>query len=128
MYENNFKLFGYNEAIANTVNLNDTQLQDYMMLEIPRDPAKYLTLKDMSEIASSKGVITIDFTNKIDRSHKLPWLKVDKSIINSNPGFHMYQLVFKHSITLENIVLYFCYRVQTDTPDKSNYIYMKGRD
>lgn len=119
-----FALRPYQEAILNRTTFNINQMKGHIWLEIPKALSKYLTLVSAAEIGETETPIPQE---SLTREEKYPWIEFPVSVINEAPGFHMYELVFSVDDQNEQQVLYFCYSIQTDRPDKS-YVYMKGTE
>lgn len=119
-----FALRPYQEAILNRTTFNNNQMKGHIWLEIPKALAKYLTLVSAAEIGETETLVPQE---SLIREAKYPWIECPISVINEAPGFHMYQLTFSVDNRNEEQVLYFCYSIQTDSPDKS-YVYMKGTE
>lgn len=119
-----FALRPYQEAILNRTTFNINQMKGHIWLEIPKALSKYLTLVSAAEIGETETPVPQE---SLTREEKYPWIEFPVSVINEAPGFHMYELVFSVDDQNEQQVLYFCYSIQTDRPDKS-YVYMKGTE
>ena len=119
-----FALLPYQEAIMNRVTFNINQMKGHIWLEIPKALSKYLTLVSVAEIGATETPVP---PGGVTRQEKYPWIEFPVSFINEAPGFHMYELVFSVDDRSEQQVLYFCYSIQTDRPEKS-YVYMKGTE
>ena len=119
-----FALRSYQEAILNRTTFNINQMKGHIWLEIPKALSKYLTLVSAAEIGAKETPVPQE---SLTREEKYPWIEFPVSVINEAPGFHMYELVFSVDDQNEQQVLYFCYSIQTDRPDKS-YVYMKGTE
>ena len=119
-----FALRPYQEAILNRTTFNINQMKGHIWLEIPKALSKYLTLVSAAEIGETETLVPQE---SLTREEKYPWIEFPVSVINEAPGFHMYELVFSVDDQNEQQVLYFCYSIQTDRPDKS-YVYMKGTE
>lgn len=119
-----FVLRPYQEAIMNRTTFNINQMKGHIWLEIPKQLSKSLTLVSMAEIGITETVVPPEC---ITREEKYPWIEFPISYANEEPGFHMYELIFSVDDMNEQQVLYFCYSVQTDRPDKP-YVYMKGTE
>ncbi len=128
MFDNRFKLHKYDEASINSVVLNVNQLEYFTYLELPNDIAKFLSLYCVQEFNTPKGPIELDYSDKITRECLRPWLKIETSIFNTEYGFHMYKFQFVDTRTTDVVSLYFAYNLQNSNPDKTSYIYMKGRN
>lgn len=119
-----FALRPYQEAILNRTTFNNNQMKGHIWLEIPKALSKYLTLVSAAEIGAKETPVPQE---SLTREEKYPWIEFPVSAINEAPGFHMYELTFSVDNENEQQVLYFCYSIQTDSPDKS-YVYMKGTE
>ena len=126
MFETHLKLYSFNESLYNNQILNLNQVKDTFTLEIPADIAKYLVFTSVYEMKSGMDSVELDITP--DRSHMLPWLQIDSTNMNLNPGMHNYQFNFTHTQFNTNVSLYLTYCIQTDNPDTSSYIYMDRRE
>ena len=119
-----FALRPYQEAILNCTTFNNNQMKGHIWLEIPKALSKYLTLVSAAEIGAKETPVPQE---SLIREAKYPWIECPISAINEAPGFHMYELTFSVDNEDEQQVLYFCYSIQTDSPDKL-YVYMKGTE
>lgn len=128
MFDNRFKLHPYSEASAHSVVLNVNQLEYYTWIELPHDIGKFLNLYSVQEFNTPKGPVSVEFAEKITRDCLRPWLKVETSFFNTECGFHMYKFQFVDTRTSDMLSLYFAYNLQNDNPDKTDYIYMSGRN
>lgn len=128
MFDNRFKLYSYDEAAVNSVVLNVNQLEYFTWIELPHDVAKFLSLYNIQEFNTPKGPADVTYTDKVTRDCLRPWLKIETSMFNTECGFHMYKFQFVDTRTSDTISLYFAYNLQNDNPDKTSYIYMKGRN
>ena len=123
----------YRTAIENTECFNKNQLiytqlvedteitiSEYLWLMIPKEIAKYLTLRLIREIGPEN--INYDISQS-ERDSKNPWIKIPAATINLSPGFHMYEFIFDNIELDVTQTYYFCYQLQLDNPDKP-YVYM----
>lgn len=122
LFETHLKLYSFNESLYNNQILNLNQVKDTFTIEIPRDIAKYLVLTSIYEMQSGTDSVELDIVP--DRSHMLPWLQIQSTSMNLEPGMHNYQFNFTHTQFNTNVSLYLTYCIQTDNPDTSSYIYM----
>lgn len=128
MFDNRFKLHPYGEAAVNSVVLNVNQLEYFTWIELPHNIAKFLSLYNIQEFNTPKGPADVEYIDKVTRDCLRPWLKIETSMFNTECGFHMYKFQFVDTRTSDTISLYFAYNLQNDNPDKTSYIYMKGRN
>lgn len=126
LFETHLKLYSFNESLYNNQILNLNQVKDTFTIEIPRDIAKYLVLTSVYEMQSGKDSVELDISP--DRSYMLPWLQIQSTSMNLDPGMHNYQFNFTHTQFNTNVSLYLTYCIQTDNPDTSSYIYMDRRE
>lgn len=124
--DKHIKLCTYEEAMSAPHMLNLSELGTYIWLAIPKGLSKHITLTGISEVCMSSEDATIDYTNLIDRDKGRIWIQVNTSILNQSIGLHMYQLSFTDTTADVDICLYFCYQIQSNTPDKP-YIYMPDK-
>lgn len=54
-----------------------------------------------------------------------PWVDIDFSKLNIDPGYHVYLVKFQENTTGDITGMYFAYTLQTDSPDRP-YYYMQG--
>lgn len=127
-YKNHFKLYLYEDALTHSMIINDNQLDYYIWLELPHSLSKCLSLYEITEIKSGTDSKVLNFDNKIMQEFKRPWIRAECSLFNMEVGYHIYKLLFYDNKIDETISLYFAYRIQTDNPDRSSYIYMKRED
>lgn len=123
-----FKLYPYEDALTYSVIINKNQIEYYMWFELPHDLSKYLSLYEIVEIKSEKDSGVLNFDGKLMRECKKPWIRVETSLLNMEVGYHIYKLSFFDIKINDTVALYFAYRIQTDNPDKSSYVYMKRGD
>lgn len=127
-YKNHFKLYLYEDALIHSVIINNSQLDYYIWLELPHNMSKYLSLYEITEIKSGTELEALEFDDKIMRECNRPWIRAEWSLFNMEVGYHIYKLLFYDNKIDEIVSLYFAYRIQTDNPNKSSYIYMKREE
>ncbi len=126
--KNYFKLYSYEDALIHCITINKSQLEYYMWLELPHELAKYLSLYEITEIKSNIDSKELDFKEKLKHEHRRPWICAESILFNTDAGYHMYKFSFWDSKINDIVLLYFSYRIQTDNPNKSSYVYMKRRN
>lgn len=100
---------------------NTDTLEHHTWINVPVELSKSHELFQVDEISSDN--IEVDFTDKIMRECNRPWFKVTTSILNTDPGQHIYKMSFINRFTNDISCLYFSYIIQDDDPEKP-YIYM----
>lgn len=129
--DNVFKLFPYRTALVNSKIINMKQLSQYFWLELPHSCASALSLYDISGMKSDTQGISefesLEFEGKLLRECKKPWIRAETALFDTEVGYHLYKLSFFDSSIDDTVDLYFSYRIQTDNPDKSSYVYMERK-
>lgn len=128
MNDVHFKLFPYETALINSRIINMNQIEHFLWLELPHSKARFMALCGMSELKPGAEAVVVDYTGKIARDCTKPWIKVESSLLNLNPGYHIYKFSFIDTRVDDNVYLYLTYHIQTDNPNKSSYIYMKREE
>lgn len=127
--DNVFKLFPYMDALNNCTIVNKRQLSPYLWLELPHSCASALSLYSISgmksDIKDTSEFESLNFEGKLLRECKKPWIRAETSLFDTETGYHLYKLSFFDSAIDDTVDLYFSYRIQTDNPDKSSYVYME---
>lgn len=128
MADSHFKLHPYETALVNSRVLNMNQIEYFLWLELPHNKARFLALYEVSELKSGSEAVAVDYTDKMARDCKKPWIKAESSLFNLNPGYHIYEFSFVDARIDDIVCLYLTYHIQTDNPDKSSYVYMKREE
>ena len=128
MTDSHFKLHPYETAIVNSRVLNMNQIEYFLWLELPHNKARFLALYEVHELKSGAEAVAVDYTDKMTRDCKKPWIKAESSLFNLNPGYHIYKFSFVDTRIDDIVYLYLTYHIQTDNPDKSSYVYMKREE
>ncbi len=122
-FDNHFKLYSYHDALQHSTIINSNQLDYYTWVELPHEISRHLVLYEILSI-SPDGSDNLNFKDKIKRECNRPWIQIETSLLDTTVGYHLYKLSFIDHRTDDTIALYFNYRIQTDNPDKSSYVYM----
>lgn len=127
MNDTHFELFPYETALINSRVINMNQIGQFLWLELPHSKARFMELCGVTELKSCAETV-VDYTEKITWDCNKPWIKVESSLLNLNPGYHVYKFSFIDTQVDDIVCLYFTYHIQIDNPDKSSYIYMKREE
>lgn len=127
MKENCFKLLPYEEVLTHVQVLNARQVGDQIYLEIPHDMAKFATVCDVTEIKPHAETEEKKLEDIGTHAGKRVWIKLYTQFLNLETGHHLYRISLCDARTNAVSHWFFAYRIQTDNPDRSSYLYMQRR-
>ena len=108
----------HDKLSSNTRVINDDRFGHCLYVKLPSDILHNFSIYEITEV-DTDDYLDIRFNTKCDK----PWLEIDKTYLNTNPGYHSYQIGLVNKLTDDTATLYFGYIIQSNNPDKP-YIYM----
>lgn len=111
----------YGELSANAIVFNRNELTDCIWVSLPEVINHSTVLYQVEEI--SPACSEIEFSDFIERDNGRPWLKVNVSKLNIDPGYHAYKLLFMEPGSHTTYAVYIAYIIQDDNPERP-YIYI----
>ena len=95
------------------------EIEYFLFIEIPEVFARQFELYQIECVDHDAVPLTDSWEHESGRI----WYRVRSSMLNMNPGYHIYRLLFVNKFTDDTSSLYISYVIQDNTPDKP-YIYM----
>ena len=111
------------DLASNTPVFNQSQLEDVLYVNIPYEICKLNNLVEVTEVPVVKDLCDESILDHVTFLRYRPWVDIESSVLNLDPGHHKYKLKFKNIYTSVISNLFFAYDVQCDDPEKP-YIYM----
>lgn len=115
----------YEDLASNTPVFNVYALDDVIWVHLP-PYLRFFTLTKLQDI-TGRHIKDIEFDAETivpDKFH--PWLKIDKSILDLEPGQHVYKLELVNEKLHLEYTVFMSYITRTNNP-KTPYIYMPNR-
>lgn len=112
------------DLASNTPVFNQSQIEDVLYVKVPYAVCQLNRLIELAEVPVTKDLTELEpILDHITFLRYRPWVDIESTLLNLEPGHHKYKLKFKNIYTSVISNLFFAYDIQCDDPEKP-YIYM----
>ena len=112
----------YQDLNKNTPVFNINTFEYVLYVYLEPELSKDFQIFQLEELGDCAVEIPLNCNIHRERN----WVRILSSVLNQDPGQHVYKLSLVGGCSNDVISLYFSYIVQDDNPDKS-YVYMKNQ-
>lgn len=108
------------EIPLNTKIYNSKDFSEIVCIKLPPQMPRSMELSEIYNLDTQED---IDFIDQVTRDEHRPWIDISSTILDLNPGQHVYRMTFRNPLRKLGATCWFSYIIQENNPEKP-YIYM----